>query len=244
MLSVIDRKKKAKMSVKEAMDLDSTKGMDAQSRTNYVADLNLCVTETAPSGNLAPKHAPSAPIHSTHKLQPRGATERQSVSNLRAFLKSTNPGPSNNEHPTQLLKSAFDWDSSDDEDAVDDRRSSISQVRNSNLESLHRITRRWQEAMVGGSKAKATADLHGTGLLIDSWMANAQKYAEGRRGEVENSTGGMEHARSKKSGNAFAMAGRGGSGRRSVLKLFDDPVWSNEGELNPNSIAIHCQADL
>lgn len=185
---------------------------------------------TAASETLNSTRPQSTPIHSSKKLQPRGATERQSVSDLRAFFKS-DPARPQNDHRVQVVKSTFDWD---DDDEVDDDGTSISQVRNSNLQSLHRMTRRWQAAMVGSGNEKAAGDLHGTGLSVDAWMASAQKYAEGRRGDtVTSMASSVDRATNEEMESMLPSVDnkRRAAGRRSVLKLFDDPVWNNdEGE--------------
>lgn len=151
------------------------------------------------------------------------------MSDLREFLKS-DPAQPVEDRRIQIVKSDFDWDDEDD-DGVDDNGDSASQVRHSNLKSLHRMTRRWQAAMVGGGNSKAVEGLHGTGLSVDAWMASAQKYAEGRRSDaftstttgVDSMTGHDAECASPQKRSKF-LAG----GRKSVLKLFDDPVWSSE----------------
>lgn len=157
------------------------------------------------------------------KMQPRGATEREDHSGLRAFLNSNPAKPEDKAH-THAPKSGFDWDNNSD-------GNSSPQVRNSHLRSLQRVTRRWQAA--GGSKSKPSDGMFGTGLSVDAWMESAQKYAEGRRSEAQTTNGTeMDQMTSGDLENGSPT----GYGclpirRKSVLKLFDDPVWSNgDGE--------------
>ena len=183
------------------------------------AYLTSCATAAPVAESQIPTRPLSNPIDFPKKLQPRGAAERQSYSDLREFLKLHRANPEDDHH-TQVVKSTFDWDG---DDGDEDEDSSL-QVRDSNLQSLHRITRRWQAAMVGGGKVKETEGLHGTGLAVDAWMASAQKYAEGRGVEAVTSSVKNESER----GSPTAGCAPLGVKRKSVMKLFDDPVWSNE----------------
>lgn len=169
---------------------------------------------------------PHAPAFSSalnfKKMQPRGATEREDHSALRAFFNS-NPARLEDKAETHVPRSAFDWDDSSGPE-------SSPKTKNSNLRSLRRATRRWQAANGLGNKTKAGEAMFGTGLSVDAWMQSAQKYAEGRRTEAGILTETVVNQRASDESLNSSTAGCGPLAvkRGSVLKLFDGPVWSNQ----------------
>lgn len=161
-------------------------------------------------------------------MQPRGATSREDLSELRALF-DENPAKPEDKGETHGARSEFEWDDTSDEDPSP-------QSRNSHLRSLQRVTRRWQaqaQAQTGGRNeegmAKAFKGIAGSGLSFDSWIQSARKFAEDRGSEVSASSAApkLEVMNGELQSGSPTDRGSRAIKRTSVLKLFDDPVWSN-----------------
>ena len=185
------------------------------------------------------------------KLEARAEGQRQDLGALRDFLEK---GPGEPEagmlEEVQGPKSYFDWDSEDEDDVEN-----VFKVRQ---KRLHRDRYQRQAAGAGNSSIDKNSTgnsgnssdrtvLRSLGNVIsagkwfsgkDDVIGKAGVFAEeaGTRGEGVMASSGVGHLTSFGKGSRRSEEDK----RSSVLKLFDDPVWSAEqGEpmLNPCKIS-------
>ena len=215
MLSALDRKKKKALPEERSAALQATRGTVLRPH----ARIRNVLTMTAPSTDslvLSP-----APVVSRHrKLEPRGASEREDFTHLRAFL-DANPAKPEDRAQLHEPKSHFDWEESDDESGFQARKKL----------QPRRMPKHEQAAADEKGAGVETADAVRSGAAqpgSKDIMATLDKFNafldEDREAGPRTADSPVQVTKlsglASKSSREFTPVKRA-----SVLKLFDDPVW-------------------